>query len=607
MRIFFTLLLLIVITEGTHAEPVKLSQARSAAIQFLSRNFVQTKASLNSIQLIWSDAGLPTKSGEIQINPTVYVFNITEGEGFVIVSGDDSAYPIIGYSDHFGFRSSDLPANIKAWFTSYSEQISWMRTNKIQPSLLVSKAWKDLSDASLQFKSGGGVLLETALWDQEAPYNNLCPTISGQKAPTGCVATSTSIVMKYYAWPEIGQGSFSYTTETNRIKLSANFNTTYNWTNMPMTYLAGQYTTSQANNVATLMFDVGVFSQMDYNTDGSGALTLNAAIGLVNYMKYDKSLQVLERQYYQTDEWVSMIMNELDNSRPVIYGGQNAQNEGHQFVLDGYNTENYFHVNWGWSGSANGYYLLDVLEPQFQGTGGNIGGFSLSQDAMFNVKPAQSGSAYQDVLAFFSGTTDGNTFKGITTTSTQILANKAFTITAGFVGNLSIRDFSGDLVVALTDQDGVIKELISDPVTVSISVYNGIARDFPCTITKSIVANDQIRLMYKSKDATDWQWVRGGGDTSGYITISNPTSNVAISPSDESIRIALIGNEELQIVSAKPIQYITIYDIAGRLIKKSIGNESTSVVIPLQNYNKGFYLIEVLAQDDRAVQKIVKH
>ena len=606
MRKFFTLLLFATVTFILQATPIKLDQARKAALQFITSSFAQTKATAGNLQLVWSDAGKLTKSGEVQINPTLYVFNLTEGSGFVIISGDDVAFPVIGYSDRYHFENDQLPTNLKAWLMGYAQQINWMRAKQIKPALEITKAWSNLNQGGLQLKSDGGLLLTTALWDQMTPYNDLCPTVSGQKTPTGCVATSTSIVMKYHAWPARGNGSYSYVTETNKISLSADFNTNYDWSNMPMTYKTGSYTAAQAANVAKLMYDVGIFSQMDYNVDDSGAETLNAAIGLVKYMKYDIGLQVLEREYYQSDEWNELVKNELNNNRPVIYGGENSQDEGHQFVLDGYNTSNYYHVNWGWSGTANGYYLLDVLDPDLQGTGGNIGGFSLDQDAMFGVQPLQAGSSYRDVIAFFAAEEDGQTFKGLETSTSTIESNTPFTVVAGFIGNLSIRDFSGNLCVALTDAKGNVKEWVSDPMTVSIGIDDGIARDFSCQIKQPIAQNDQLRLMYKSSDASDWQWVRGGSESVGYLELTTTTANEAITTAEEAIRIVLSGNESLQISSVKPIDMVTMYDITGRQIKKSTGQQSTMLVIPWQNYSKGIYLIEVIAGSDRRVQKILK-
>ena len=150
----------------------------------------------------------------------------------------------------------------------------------------------------------------------------------------------------------------------------------------------------------------------------------------------------------------SIIKGELDDNRPVIiYGGENDQNEGHQFIIDGYNTSDYYHVNWGWSGLANGYYLLSVLEPEEQGTGGNSGGgFSLDQNAIISMMKPVEGSTYQDVLVFFYGENEGTVFNGLSATTDDFEQNQLFGLQYGYVGNMSIRNFTGNLVAALVDK-----------------------------------------------------------------------------------------------------------------------------------------------------------
>lgn len=404
MRRFTLLFVAALSVLSMSAAPVDMEQARKIALSFIKSNYPQTRSGQETLTLVWTDGVTGTRSGSsdaITSEPTFYVFDRTDVPGFVVVAGDDAVYPILGYGREQTFSKEGMPSNLRAWFDSYQRQINWLRSHNKQASVATREAWEKLGNGSLQLKSTG-VELTTVLWDQMTPYNNLCPVVNSQRTPTGCVATSTAIAMQYHKWPDVGQGSHSYTSQTYGLSLSATFNTPYQWDNMPSTYTAGQYTTQQAQNVATLMYDVGVMSEMNYAPGNSGALTITAAQGLVNYMKYDKSLHVLQRENYQTAEWESIIKGELDDNRPVIYGGENDQNEGHQFIIDGYNTSDYYHVNWGWSGLANGYYLLSVLEPEEQGTGGNSGGgFSLDQNAIISMMKPVEGSTYQDVLVFF--------------------------------------------------------------------------------------------------------------------------------------------------------------------------------------------------------------
>lgn len=587
------------------AAPIDVKQAERIALSFMKSNSPQTKATGPELTLVWSDAGVTTKSGKSVEDATFYVFNREDAAGFVVVAGDDAAYPILGYGMQHFFETEDMPANLRGWFQSYQRQIDWLREHKPAVSQRVSTAWDQLRQGSMTLDANTVVQLTTVLWDQMTPYNNLCPTVNSQRTPTGCVATSTAIAMQYHKWPDVGEGSHSYTSQTYNLSLSATFNTPYQWNNMPSTYTTGQYTMEQAQNVATLMFDVGVMSDMNYAPGNSGALTLTAAQGLVNYMKYDKSLHVLQRENYATDEWEAIIKGELNENRPVVYGGENDQKEGHQFIIDGYNASDYYHVNWGWSGLANGFYQLAVLQPEEQGTGGNIGGFSLDQDAIINMKKPVEGSTYQDVLAFFYGEDNGEVFAGLEATTTDFKQGQLFGLTYGYVGNMSIRNFSGSLVAALVDKEGNTKEFISSEEPVSIEIERGVGQEVPCTITQPIAPGDRIRLLYKSSDASDWQWVRGGSNTIGELVVmADPTSAEGITALPE-VSVSYDDNNIIRIKAPNGIKEVCLFDMNGRLLRKQAAG-SAEVSFSCGGYPVGVYVVEVLTEEGRSRHKVVK-
>lgn len=209
------------------AAPVDVGQARSIALSFLKNNYPQTRASSQpGLTLVWSDAGIDTKSAGSGQDATFYVFNLTDADGFVVVSGDDDVYPILGYGTQYSFQKDPMPANLRGWFESYQRQINRVRETKPLVSEDVTDAWRQLRQGTMQLKAGG-VLLTTVLWDQMTPYNDLCPVVNNQRTPTGCVATSTAIAMQYHKWPDVGQGSRSYTSQTYGLTLSATFDTPY--------------------------------------------------------------------------------------------------------------------------------------------------------------------------------------------------------------------------------------------------------------------------------------------------------------------------------------------------------------------------------------------
>lgn len=607
MRKLFTLFLIALLAMSINAVPVDVKQARSVAFNFLRSNFAQTKASMSELYLVWSDGGSVTRADGLASDATFYVFNLTDGGGFIVVSGDDALFPILGYGTQHTFKKESIPSNILNWFDGYKRQITWLRENKYKTPDTIVSAWQNLRSGNMQLKSGSKQLT-TALWDQITPFNDLSPIIDGQETPAGCVATSLSIVMKYNQWPDVGEGSHSYTTYTYGLNLSATFNTPYDWNSMPLIYVDGQYTRQQAQNVATLMYDCGVLSDMDYVPGFSGALTLIAAQGLVDFMKYDKSLQVLSRDSYQATDWHTIIKAEIDKNRPVIYAGENEKREGHQFVIDGYNEDNYYHANWGWGGLANGFYLLSALEPDFQGTGGSSGGsYSFNQDAMIGIKKAEEGSSYQDVLYFFTETKGDIEFKGLSSSTTDVRQGVRFSVETGTVTSFCIREFNGLISLALVDKEGKVKEFISDQLPLSLGILNGMSDTLPCMITTTIDPADRIRLMYKSDDSNDWKWVIGGstGITSEILVNTTTTSTEPINQ-HASVSVTYDRQGVATIHSSFRIEEVALYSIHGRLLKKLPHLMGSSVVLSYNEYPAGIYVIRVLDEKGSSSHKLIK-
>ena len=333
----------------------------------------------------------------------MYLFKAGE-RGFVFVAADDCVQPILGYS--FTSPAGDrLNPEVKYWLSTYQQQIDWIRANGYVPDNEVADMWRAYATAPQGDPEPLTAVtpLMTTTWDQSPYYNNLCPydNTENERTVTGCVATATAQVMKYWNHPVHGTGSHSYTHSTYGSQ-SANFAaTTYDWANMP-NYLTGASSTAQVTAVATLMYHIGVAIEMDYGTSssgGSGAYTNNygysnlpcAQNALYDYFGYQ-----LVNCYYRDDAnvtdaiWAGYINTELNASRPVIYAGQDTAG-GHCFVCDGYNNSNMYHFNWGWGGYQDGYYSLSNLAPGSGGTGGNATyTFNLSQRILTGIQPDSS-------------------------------------------------------------------------------------------------------------------------------------------------------------------------------------------------------------------------
>lgn len=306
-----------------------------------------------------------------------YVFN-RHDKGFMIVSADDRITPLLGYSDSGTFDPENIPDNMRQWLLGYQAQITWAIENGV--SALYAPATSSRKNIAP---------LATALWDQGAPYNDMCPLVDGKRSYTGCVATAMAEVMYANKWPEKGVGSKSY--KWNGQNLSVNFaNTTYDWANMTPQY-SSTSTDAQKKAVATLMYSCGVGVEMNYGIDASGAPGAACQEAFIKYFNYDAGCQYILREYFRYTEWEDLIYKDLSEGHPVLYDGVSAEPVGHEFVCDGYEN-GYFHINWGWSGMSNGFFLLTALDPESQGAGGSTSGFNFNQGATIGIKKPVAGS-----------------------------------------------------------------------------------------------------------------------------------------------------------------------------------------------------------------------
>lgn len=330
-------------------------------------------------------------------NITYYIYGFNDG-GFIIVSGDDSTLPILGYSLKSKFKKDELPPALIDLLNHYSEQINYAIESKTDNSKNIQQwnklidfegSYSDNTDINFSISSSEVEPLISTKWDQGCYYNALCPPHyygPCNHVVTGCVATAMAQIMKYWNYPTTGRLYGTYLHPTFGI-LSANFGaTTYNWSEMPNTL------SSNNNAVATLMYHCGVSVHMDYSPVGSSASFEWARNSLVNYFKYSSNTQLIYKNNHSDIEWEEILKNQIDKSYPVMYVGRNSNDDlGHVFVCDGYIDE-YFHFNWGWGGEDDGYFHLSDLTPYvFQ--------FSYKQGAVIEIEPEFRPSTPTNVVA----------------------------------------------------------------------------------------------------------------------------------------------------------------------------------------------------------------
>lgn len=389
MRRELLLLLAVMATVVSMAADVTPQQALQEA-----QRFVQERAKVSGRRV----AATPQLTLVSRVSD-LYVFNAADNGGFVIVSNDDCTEAVLGYSDTGAFDSNNIPDNMRGWLQGYADEIAWAKTHNIQKS--AGSAPRRTSTV----KTAIAPLIQTQ-WDQGAPYNNQCPyyyynkstgeynysitEVSGyEHCVTGCVATAMAQVMYYNQWPQSATTAIpSYTWkkgDTTIGTLGGLEATTFDWNNMIPIY-TGSESDAQNTAVATLMKYCGYSVQMNYGAS-SGASSSLIADALKNKFGYESTTTYLERSFYSYANWIEIIYNELDHDRVVLYSGTSSGG-GHAFVCDGYQTEDYFHINWGWGGTSDGYFKMTTLNPSEQGAGGSSSddGYHYGQGAVVGIQ-----------------------------------------------------------------------------------------------------------------------------------------------------------------------------------------------------------------------------
>ena len=410
---------------------------------------------------------------QVDNEPAVYVFN---GEdGFVLVSAEDDARAILGYSDHGRFDATDMPKNMQFWLQMYADELA----SKPTPTLKGRVQRRTAAHVQATYPTISPILGEVE-WGQDEPYNNLCPTVGGERSVTGCVATAISQIMYAHKYPAKGIGSKTYTTESHGLRLNVNFGaTTYDWGNM-LPYYKNNYNSTQANAVATLMYHVGVAADMDYDPDGSGAISSAALANMGTYFGYDKGIQTLPKDYMKEEDILNAIVADLEIGHPVYVSGATKNKEGHAFVCDGIKSDGYLHINWGWDGVSNGYFALSALDPDQQGTGGSASDMAFTEgvEVFAGIQPDKGGKATPLV-----------TVKSLTLTSgTEISRNAKVAVSLDGFTSVGIATAAGTLGYYIYDtNDNLIKTVpigtfdlptgygYTEPIAVSASIPGSLA------------------------------------------------------------------------------------------------------------------------------------
>lgn len=418
-----------------------------------------------------------------------YIFNRGNGNGFLVVAADDAVTPLLGYSETGSFDPENIPANMKAFLEGYSAEIRWASSHPDR--IRARKASPERAAVSP---------ICTTTWSQSEPYNLDCPIMGSYRAVTGCVATAMAQIMKAHNWPEKGVGSNSYTVKYNEVNydVSSDFSAhTYDWGNMADAYpQSTSGTEAQRAAVAQLMYDCGVAVNMAYSPYASGADGTMASLALVNHFNYDKGMRQLFRDNYYLNEWNDLAYAEVAAGRPTLVCGSNSEG-GHAFVCDGYSSDDYFHINWGWNGMSDGYFLLSVLDPEQQGIGGSSDGYSNGQRMAIGIQPP-TGTSEPVVNLYNSG--------GFATSATEYSRTSSVIFSSGFYNmTLSSEKLIGTLGVKLVDAaSGAVTYISRDGTNFNAAIQYGYL-DY--TVPGSKFPTSGRYIVTPAFKTTDGKWV----------------------------------------------------------------------------------------------------
>ena len=409
-----------------------------------------------------------------------YVFNNDAG-GFVIIAGDDAVTPVLGYTSTGSFDAENLPDGLKDLLKSYERQIAALG-DSYQANQTATRA-----------AFTGEKLLNTAKWNQMAPFNKYTPN----NYVTGCVATAGAIVMKHHGYPAKGTGSHSYTW--NGKTLTANFELGYDWANMPAQYNGND---AAFDGVARLMADLGVAVEMKYAADGSGSYIGDLVTALQKYYGYSKLSHLMAIEDVGAEAWNGRLREEIDANRPVLYAASDANTGGgHAFVIDGYKDES-FSVNWGWGGYCDGFYKIGALNPQSEGrpTGDK---YNAEQSAVFGMEPS-GGTEKVSAIGFVK---DKDQMQVQNMNITDVKKGQRGTLFSMPIGNTGDHVFTGECVVALMNAKGERREIVSSqPMKLDKLAVNSyyISPTFFLQFTLDAEPGDYLAILAKEEGSSEY-------------------------------------------------------------------------------------------------------
>ncbi|MDR0757495.1 MAG: C10 family peptidase, partial [Tannerella sp.] len=498
MKKIFTLLMSLSLFSYIQAENVPTEKALKIATQYyrLSDKALLRSSMNNPLTLVYTaKADAVNLRSSAGVDNYFYVFNTADGDGFIIVSGDDRACPILGSSFKGAFDPDSLPANLRAWLKHYSDEIAWIAkgNHDLPPNPEWAELESETSRTGIELRKT--VSLNTAEWGQSEPYNQLCPTLAGERTVAGCVAVSMGVIVKYHAdngYKATGTGSYSYTWQAGNKTLSVNFGA-YDYDNMPGKTSSYKNSTQRAA-VSKLMYHCAIAAESEFGVDGTSSDTFYAFIGLSNYFGFDKKhIKLFRKEDYSNAEWDKLIRSEIDAKRPVIYGGDaETDDAGHMFVCDGYGDNDTYSINFGWDGRYNGYYKLSSLK------GGTMPNYKNNHEIIAGIQKSVTPNASDIIYYGPEGGLD-----------VILIGRNPFIVSANSLLHRSYSTFKGKLGLALTDGKGKIKKMVGELEDQELEFGYSYRKSFILFDEFTFLDTDTLRCVSSKDNGKTWEVIYG--------------------------------------------------------------------------------------------------
>lgn len=489
-RLFTTFFLSLLLSLSSSAKPRTMAQLKAIAARELS---VSTTIEDTRATNTGSMATLQ------QLSDLTVIGN--RHVGFVVLANDDAIEAVVGVSN----KPYTTDTNINPAFQWYLRAANAAIASRIASG----HGYSGAIAPSAPLPDHVEPLIKTR-WQQEAPFNNdVQKDDKGKPYLVGCVAITMTQIMRYYKYPAVGKGSNSYTM--NGETLSADFSASpYQWDKMLPIYEKGKYTDEEAKAVSELMRQVGISVNMDYKPGFSSSYTMSAQNALINNFRYNPNMNRYTRNYYSEQEWMDMVYKELSEQRPIYYSGNDSKwDNGHAFVIDGYNAEGKVHVNWGWGGYQDGFFDIGILTPARSN-------YSYYQDMIVGIQPEQQG-AWKSHLTLYYGSQ----------LTIEKFRKQAIRMGEAKVWNVSSTPVNGTLALVI-EGNGQQRNLKTTNYQADDSQWYSISWQ-NIRLPKDLPDGDyQVYLRFKDDRDANWQVVRSeyGKPNSVVINIANGTCTV---------------------------------------------------------------------------------